>query len=69
MAFGAIGTAEMQEIAAIIATVLRASAPTKTASGKPSLANYTLDEAARSEAEARARDLLGRFPLYPEIEL
>ena len=33
------------------------------------LANYTVDEPARSQAEARARDLLGRFPLYPEIEL
>jgi len=65
-----MGAAEMQEIAAIIAGVLRATAPTKTASrtgrlaGKPSLANYTLEEAARSQAEGRARDLLGRFPLY-----
>ncbi len=64
-----MGTAEMQEIAGIIATVLRATSPMQTASGKPSLANYTLDENARSQAEARARDLLGRFPLYPEIEL
>jgi glycine hydroxymethyltransferase len=54
---------------AIIANVLRATTPTKTASGKPSLANYTLDEAARSQAASRSRDLLGRFPLYPEIEL
>jgi len=75
-AFGAIqpttlgmGAAEMPEVAAIVAAVLRATAPTKTASGKPSLANYTLDEAVRSQAEGRARDLLGRFPLYPEIEL
>jgi len=64
-----MGTAEMQEIAAITARVLRATAPTKTASGKPSLANYTLDEGARAQAEARARDLLTRFPLYPEIDL
>ncbi len=64
-----MGAPEMQEIAAIIATVLRATAPTKTASGKPSLANYTLDEPARTQAESRARDLLRRFPLYPEIEL
>ena len=64
-----MGAAEMQEVGAIIASVLRATAPTKTASGKPSLANYTLEEGARSQAEARARDLLGRFPLYPEIEL
>src|SRR5207244_12290710 len=39
-----MGTAEMQEIAAIMAGVLRAPAPPKTASGKPSLANYTLEE-------------------------
>jgi glycine hydroxymethyltransferase len=64
-----MGPAEMQEIAAIIASVPRATSPTKTASGKPSLANYTLDEGARSRAAGRARDLLGRFPLYPEIEL
>ena len=64
-----MGAAEMQEIAAIIAGVLRATAPTKTASGKTSLANYTLEEPAREQAESRARDLLGRFPLYPEIEL
>ena len=30
----------MHELAAIIAGVLRATAPTKTASGKPSLVNY-----------------------------
>ena len=64
-----MGAAEMQEIAAIIAGVLRATAPAKTASGKPSLANYTLDEPARAQAEGRARDLMGRYPLYPEIEL
>src|SRR5206468_12290 len=64
-----MGAAEMRELGGLIASVLRATAPTKTASGKPSLANYTLEEGARSPAEARARDLLGRFPLYPEIEL
>ena len=75
-AFGAIqpttlgmGAAEMQEIAAIIASVLRATAPTRTASRKPSLGNYTLEEGARAQTEGRARDLLTRFPLYPQIEL
>jgi hypothetical protein len=62
-----MGAAEMQEIAAIITSDLRATAPANTASGKPSLANLTVDEPA--QAEGRARDLLGRFPLYPEIEL
>ena len=64
-----IGAAEMQEITAIIASVLRATSPIKTASGKLSLANYTLEEPVRAQAKSRARDLLGRFPLYPEIEL
>jgi glycine hydroxymethyltransferase len=64
-----MAAAEMQGIAAIIAGVRRATAPTKTASGKPSLANYTVEEGTRAQAEERARDLLGRFPLYPEIEL
>ena len=64
-----MGAAEMQEIAAIIASVLRATAPTRTASRKPSLGNYTLEEGARAQTEGRARDLLTRFPLYPQIEL
>jgi glycine hydroxymethyltransferase len=64
-----MGAAEMEEIAAIIANVLRATAPTRTTSGKPSLANYTLEEAARAEAGARSRELLTRFPLYPQIDL
>ena len=64
-----MGVEEMREIAAIIASVLSATAPTKTASGKTSLANYALEESARAKAGSRAHDLLSRFPLYPEIEL
>jgi glycine hydroxymethyltransferase len=64
-----MGVGEMREIAAIIARVLGATVPATTSSGKPSLVNYTLDEGARVEAESRARDLLHRFPLYPEIDL
>jgi glycine hydroxymethyltransferase len=64
-----MGATEMREIAAIVATVLRATRPGTTAAGKPSLASYHLDERVRRDAEERARDLLGRFPLYPGIEL
>jgi glycine hydroxymethyltransferase len=64
-----MGVSEMREIAEIIAAVLRATAPAGTASGKPSLANYKLEETARANAESRARDLLSRFPLYPQIQL
>jgi glycine hydroxymethyltransferase len=64
-----MGMEEMREIASVIGSVLRATVATKTQSGKPSLANYEVEERARAEAEGRAQDLLGRFPLYPEIEL
>jgi glycine hydroxymethyltransferase len=64
-----LGTEEMREIASIIGSVLRETSATKTQSGKPSLANFTVEEGARAQAEGRARDLLGRFPLYPEIDL
>lgn len=64
-----MGTDEMREIATVISSVLRATVPAKTASGKASLVNYTLEEAARVEAESRVRDLLTRFPLYPQIDL
>ncbi len=64
-----MGVDEMREIAAIIVSVLRATVPAKTASGKTSLVNYTLEEAARAEAGSRVRDLLTRFPLYPQIDL
>jgi len=63
-----MGPQEMREIAAIIGSVLRATTPGTTAAGKVSLATYRLEERVREEAERRARDLLGRFPLYPGIE-
>jgi glycine hydroxymethyltransferase len=64
-----MGKAEMREIAAIVASVLRATKPASTSSGGTSLANYRLEEPARDAASRRARDLLGRFPLYPGINL
>jgi glycine hydroxymethyltransferase len=68
-----MGGDEMKEIAAIIHSVLAATQAETIAkganAGKPSLANYRLDEKARQAAARRASDLLQRFPLYPEIEL
>lgn len=68
-----MGVAEMQEIAGIIKTVLAATTSktiTKGANaGKPSKARYKLEGHARDEAQSRVADLLGRYPLYPEIEL
>ncbi len=64
-----MGTAEMKEIAAIFKLVLANIKPTIAASGKKSLAKYTLDEKIAQEAQQRVQALLARYPLYPEINL
>ncbi|MGW7007419.1 glycine hydroxymethyltransferase [Streptomyces sp. NPDC054933] len=64
-----LGTAEMDEIAALIDTVLAATAPGTGAEGKPSKAKYTLDAAVARQVAGRATDLLAGFPLYPGIDL
>ncbi len=64
---------EMREIAAIVRLVLANTRPEVVASGAKagvrSLARYTLDERAADQARARVQDLLGRHPVYPELDL
>src|SRR5215472_15935634 len=60
-----LGTDEMDEIADIIVTALRATSP-ETATAK---AKYTLAEPVASACRQRCADLLARHPLYPGIEL
>jgi glycine hydroxymethyltransferase len=57
--------AEMDEIADIIATVLRATAP-ETATAR---AKYTLDAEVAATSRQRCADLLAKHPLYPGIEV
>ncbi len=64
-----LGTAEMDEIAGLIDTVLRATTPAATASGAPSKAQYTLDPTVAEGVAKRAADLLAGFPLYPGVDL
>lgn len=68
-----MGEAEMQEIAAIIAFVIK---NTKAAilesganAGQPSKRQHTLDSAARDTALARVKALLDRFPVYANLDL
>ena len=65
--------ADMEVIAAVTARVLGAlTIPQATSgpdTGKPSRANYELPGAIMSEAQASIQALLGRHPLYPEIDL
>ncbi len=60
---------EVTEIADVIASVLATVQPTPAPSGGLSKAKYTLDESVADDARSRVRDLLARYPLYPEIDL
>jgi glycine hydroxymethyltransferase len=60
-----VTTDEMDEVADIIATVLRSTTP-ETATAK---AKYVLDESVAAASRQRCADLLAKHPLYPGIEL
>ena len=64
-----MGSAEMKEIARIIKLVLSASTPGKTDKGTVSKGKVVVDEAAKKEAVDAVNALLGRFVLYPELDL
>ncbi len=59
------GTGEMDEVADIVVTALRATSP--AAAG--ARAKYAIDPAVASACRSRCADLLARHPLYPGIEL
>jgi glycine hydroxymethyltransferase len=59
------GPDELDEIAGIITTALRATAPAN-ATAK---AKYVLDEQVAAASRQRCADLLARHPLYPGVEL
>ena len=62
------GSAEMDEIADIITTALRATTAASAPSGV-SQARYVLDERVAATCRNRCADILGRFPLYPYVQL
>ncbi len=68
-----MGKDEMKTIAGILKLILSNTKPailTKGANaGKPSKAKYVLEPAAKEEAQKRVSDLLGKFPVYPELDL
>lgn len=64
-----MGKAEMQTIADIIIDVLSHTKPSLAKSGQPSKAACTVEPAVLEKARARVKELLSRFPLYPEIDL
>lgn len=61
---------EMEEIADIIMTVLQNTTPaTVESTGKPSLSKGVTRESILFNAKAKVKELLSKFPLYPEIDL
>lgn len=68
-----MGKPEMQEMASIIKLILSHTKPAAIESGEHagslSKAKYTIDDKARREAKQRVRDLLNRFPVYPQLDL
>jgi glycine hydroxymethyltransferase len=63
-----LGANELDEVADVIATALRATEPL-TVNSKRSKARYTLPADVAAECRTRCADLLSRFPLYPTIHL
>jgi glycine hydroxymethyltransferase len=59
------GTDEMDEVADVIVTALRATSPAVAGAR----AKYAIDSAVAEACRARCADLLARHPLYPGIEL
>lgn len=68
-----MGPEEMKEIASIIALVLRNTRPAKITKGEKagtlSKAKAVTDKDAKAQAIQRVHDLLGRFVLYPQLDL
>jgi glycine hydroxymethyltransferase len=62
------GPAEMDEIADIITTALRATTAAPAPSGL-SQARYILDDRVAVACRNRSADILGRFPLYRHVQL
>ncbi|MCL2182007.1 MAG: glycine hydroxymethyltransferase [Chitinispirillia bacterium] len=68
-----MGVDEMKEIAAILKLVLSNTKPEVISkgenAGKPSQAKYEIDGKAADVARSRVKALLGKFPVYPQLDL
>jgi glycine hydroxymethyltransferase len=67
-----MGAGEMDELADVITSVLRATSPGPSGANGGSAASkakYVVDDAAVDAARARLTSLLESYPLYPEIDL
>jgi glycine hydroxymethyltransferase len=66
-----MGKAEMEELGAVIALVLKATSPAPDGKdpSKKSKVQYRINGEAKAEALKRVEKLLSRFPVYPDLDL
>jgi glycine hydroxymethyltransferase len=66
-----MGEAEMEEIAGIIADVVKGTkqAKDKKDPSKNSKAKYIIDENTKAKVHERVKALMDKFPVYPELDL
>ncbi len=62
-----MGCDDMDEIAEIICSTLRATEPSTTTSGELSKAKFNLSDVIQNDNRTRCAELLGQNPLYPEV--
>ena len=62
-----MGKMEMDEVAAIIAAILRNTRPMMMESGRPGKAKGETDQKVLDAARQRVHALLDRYPLYPDL--
>ena len=63
------GAAEFDQVAELIAGVLRSTTPALTAAGAPGKAKYLLADGVADRTKSAAAELLDNHPLYPGLEL
>jgi glycine hydroxymethyltransferase len=66
-----MGEAEMTELGALIAAVLKGTtqAPDKKDPSKNSKAKYNIDEGVKAGVHKRVKALMDKFPVYPQLDL
>ncbi|MEL4357639.1 MULTISPECIES: glycine hydroxymethyltransferase [unclassified Luteococcus] len=63
------GADEFDRVAELIVDVLKNTTPVTASTGKPGKAKYTLADGVAERTKDASAELLGKFPLYPGLEL
>jgi glycine hydroxymethyltransferase len=64
-----LGADEFDQVADLIVQVLKSTSPGTTSAGAPSKASYVIADGVAERTKAAAAELMGRFPLYPGLDL